>query len=518
MYKEINIRVSPEQASDPALYLIAADEKLNVKPEQISGYKILKKSIDARSSEVYIQIRLSVWINETQPEEPLFKPGYKKVTGKKRVLIIGSGPAGLFAALKLIEHNIKPVIIERGKDVSRRRRDVAKINRNKPIDPDSNYCFGEGGAGTFSDGKLYTRSSKRGDVDRILKILNFHGAKDDILIDAHPHIGTNILPKVITDMRKHILDSGGEIHFETRMTDFEIEGDKITGVISQKGDRIEGDAVILATGHSARDIYELLYKKGIEIQEKSFAMGIRVEHKQKLVDQIQYNCEIRSDYLPAASYNLAKQINGKGVYSFCMCPGGFIVPAASGPEEVVVNGMSAWSRNSKFANSGIVTEIPVEEFPEREKYGPLAGLRYQQHIEKLAFTNGGKGLTAPAQRLEDFVNGRLSKDLPETSYHPGVISSPLHFWLPAHISNPLRDGFKNFNRKMKGFLTEDAIVIGVESRTSSPVRIPRNKENRSHPQIKNLYPCGEGAGFAGGIVSSAIDGENSAKVLAEILA
>jgi len=518
MHKEINIRVSPEQASDSALYIPAAAEKLGIKPEQIKGHKVLKKSIDARSSDVYIQLRLSVWINEAMPEEPEFIPGYKTVSSDKRVLIIGSGPAGLFAALKLIENNIKPVIIERGKDVSQRRRDVAKINRNNPVNPDSNYCFGEGGAGTFSDGKLYTRSSKRGDVDRILKVLNFHGAKDDILTDAHPHIGTNILPKVITDMREHILYSGGEIHFETRMTDFETEGDKITAVISQKGDRIEGDAVILAAGHSARDIYELLYEKGIEIQEKGFAMGVRVEHKQKLIDQIQYNCELRSNYLPAASYNLAKQVNGKGVYSFCMCPGGFIVPAVTGNEQVVVNGMSAWSRNSKFANSGIVTEIPVEEFPEREKHGPLAGLKYQQHIEKMAFINGGKGLRAPAQRLEDFVNGRLSKDLPETSYHPGVVSSPMHFWLPAHIVNPLREGFKNFNRKMKGFLAEDAIVIGVESRTSSPVRIPRNEETRSHPQIKNLYPCGEGAGFAGGIVSSAIDGENSANVLAQILA
>lgn len=515
MIKLTELKLTPKQASDEKYYIPILAADLGVKQGQIRGHKVLRRSIDARGRrDVFIRMRTEAYIDEEVPDEKPFVPPYRKITGKHQVLIAGSGPAGLFAAVKLIEHNIKPVIIERGKDVSRRKRDVAQLSRNNYLDPDSNYCYGEGGAGTFSDGKLYTRSSKRGNVQRILQIFEYHGAPKDILSNAHPHIGTNILPKIITDMRQHILLSGGEIHFDSRITDFKTEADRIVSVETASGDIFEGDALILATGHSARDIYELLHRKGLELTEKGFAMGLRVEHSQDLIDQIQYSCTVRDEYLPAAAYNLVEQIEGRGVYSFCMCPGGFIVPAATGPEEVVVNGMSPSKRNSKFANSGIVTEIRPEDFPNREKYGIMAGLKYQQSIEHSAYLNGGKGVEAPAQRLTDFVNGRLSKNLPETSYHPGIISSPMHFWLPEAISKRLREGLRRFDNKMKGCLNEEGVGIGVESRTSSPLRIPRDKNTRNHPQIKNLYPCGEGAGFSGGIVSSALDGEKSAEAVA----
>ncbi len=510
MQKIINISVSPKRASDEKYFKVDAAKFLNIEVEEITGIDVLKKSIDARGKFVRINLQLEVCWGEIYKKEE-FQLSLKDVSNKQEVIIAGAGPAGLFAALKLIEKGLKPVIFERGKDVSARKRDIQALNTNKGVNPDSNYCFGEGGAGTFSDGKLYTRSKKRGDIKRILDILKYHGASKDILSDAHPHIGTNKLPGIIVKIRKTIEEAGGEIRFNTRVEDLIIEGDSVKGIITQHGDKVFGKAVILATGHSAKDIFELLHRKKILIEAKSFAMGVRVEHPQGLIDSIQYTCKIRSDYLPAASYNLVSQVKGRGVWSFCMCPGGFIVPAVTGQNEIVLNGMSPSGRNSKFANSGMVVEIKVEDFPEYEKYGALAGLKYQENLEQTAFLNGGNGLIAPAQRLHDFVNGKLSPVLPETSYYPGILSSPLHFWMPEHISKPLREGFKTFGKRMRGYLTNEAVVLGVESRTSSPVRIPRDKETLQHPQIKNLYPCGEGAGYSGGIISSAVDGERCAE-------
>ncbi len=512
MQKIINLSLSPKRASDEKYYKKDAAEYLKISEKEITGIDILRKSIDARRKFVKINLQLQVWWSEL-PEKEQFELNLQDVSGKPEVIIVGAGPAGLFAALKLIEKGLKPLVFERGKEVSARKRDIQKINTGKEVNPDSNYCFGEGGAGTFSDGKLYTRSKKRGDVNRILNILKMHGAAENILSDAHPHIGTDKLPRIIVNIRETIRSAGGEIFFNTKVTDFIIENSEIRGIITQNGDKIYGKAVILATGHSARDIYELLYRKDILLEEKSFAMGVRVEHPQRLIDSIQYSCKIRSDYLPAAAYSLVSQVRGRGVYSFCMCPGGFIVPAATAPGEIVVNGMSPSRRNSKFANSGIAVEIRTEDFPEREKYGVLAGLKFQENIEKLAYQNGGRGLVAPAQRLHDFVNGKISASLPETSYHPGVVSSPLHFWLPEHIGKRLQDGFRIFGKKMRGYLTNEAIILGVESRTSSPVRIPRDKESLQHPQIKNLYPCAEGAGYAGGIISAAVDGERCAEMI-----
>ncbi len=512
MKKIINLSLSPKRASDEKYYKHDAAEFLHADEREITAVKILKKSIDARKKFVKINLRLEIWLSEPAKEEK-FILKLQNVSAKPEVIIAGAGPAGLFAALKLIEKGLKPVIFERGKDVKERKKDIQALNTNKGVNPDSNYCFGEGGAGTFSDGKLYTRSKKRGDVTRILNILKLHGAAENILSDAHPHIGTNKLPGIIVKIRETIKNAGGEIYFNTRITDFIVENEEVKGVVTQNGEKVYGKAVILATGHSARDIYEMMHKKDILLEEKSFAMGVRVEHPQGLIDGIQYSCKIRGDYLPAAAYSLVSQVRGRGVYSFCMCPGGFIVPAVTGKEEIVVNGMSPSRRNSKFANSGMVVEIRTEDFPEKEKYGVLAGLKFQQQLEKLAFQNGGRGLVAPAQRLHDFVNGKISASLPETSYHPGIISSPLHFWLPENIGTRLRKGFKIFGKKMRGYLTNEAVVLGVESRTSSPVRIPRDKKTLQHPQIKNLYPCGEGAGYAGGIISAALDGERCAEMI-----
>ncbi|MCF6366543.1 MAG: FAD-binding protein [Bacteroidales bacterium] len=513
MKKIIALRLPPKNASNIKHYKKDAAKHLEIDENDITRIEVLKKSIDARKKFVMVNLQMEVWWDEAYVKPEEFNLKLNDVSEKPEVIIVGAGPAGLFAALKLIEKGLKPIIFERGKDVSERKRDIQDINTNKGVNPDSNYCFGEGGAGTFSDGKLYTRSKKRGDVKRILDILKFHGAGKNILSDAHPHIGTNKLPGIIVKIRESIINAGGEVRFNTRIDDFIIENNTIKGVVTQAGDKVLGKAVILATGHSARDIFELLHKKNILLEAKSFAMGVRVEHPQGLIDSIQYSCKIRSDYLPAAAYNLVSQVNGRGVYSFCMCPGGFIVPASTAPGETVVNGMSPSKRNSKFANSGMVVEIKVEDFPETEKYGVLAGLKFQENLEKTAFLNGGNGLIAPAQRLHDFVNSKLSPFLPETSYHPGVISSPLHFWLPEHISKRLQIAFKNFGKRMKGFLTNEAILLGVESRTSSPIRIPRDKETLQHPQIKNLYPCGEGAGYAGGIISSAVDGERCAEMI-----
>ena len=513
MQKIINLSLSPKRASDEKYYKHDAAEFLHINEEEITSIEILRKSIDARKKFVKVNVQLDVWWDEVPQNKDNFQLQLQDVTGKPEVIIAGAGPAGLFAALKLIEKGLKPLVFERGKDVKERKKDIQNINTNKGLNPNSNYCFGEGGAGAFSDGKLYTRSKKRGDVKRILDILQLHGAPKDILSDAHPHIGTNKLPGIIVKIRETIRNAGGEVFFNSRVEDFIIEDDTVKGIVTQNGEKVFGKAVILATGHSARGIYEMMHQKNILIEEKPFAMGLRVEHPQGLIDSIQYSCKIRSDYLPAAAYNLVSQVQDRGVYSFCMCPGGFIVPAATASDEIVVNGMSPSMRNSEFANSGMVVEIRTEDFPEKEKYGALAGLKFQQSTEKLAFQNGGRGLVAPAQRLNDFVNGKISASLPETSYHPGIISSPLHFWLPEHIGKRLQEGFKMFEKKMRGYITNQAVVLGVESRTSSPVRIPRDKESLQHPQIKNLYPCAEGAGYAGGIISAAVDGERCAEMI-----
>ncbi len=506
MYKEITINLSPEVAANEEYFKNAFANKIEIPKSEITGIEILKRSIDARKKKARIIMRANVWYGGEEPKKDEFKLNLQNVSNKPEVLIIGAGPAGLFAALRLIEKGFKPVIFERGKKVSERKKDVATINRNVELLEESNYCFGEGGAGTFSDGKLYTRSKKRGSTKYILDVLKFHGADENILTEAHPHIGTNNLPGIITEIRKSIISAGGKVFFNSKVVDFIIKDNEIKGIITQNGDKIEGKAVILATGHSARDIYELLHKKEILLEEKSFAMGVRVEHQQQLIDSVQYNVKERGDYLPAAAYSLVTQVRDRGVYSFCMCPGGFIVPAATAKNETVVNGMSPSARNSKFANSGLVVEIRTEDFPNRDKYGVLAGLRFQEYIEQLAYKRGGDNLTAPAQTIADFVTNKLSAKLPETSYNPGTVSSPMHEWLPKHIAKRLKDGFKVFDKKIKGFVSKEAIMLGVESRTSSPVRIPRDKETLQHPQIKNLFPCGEGAGFSGGIVSSAIDG------------
>ncbi len=516
MQNIVRLVLTPEQAANTEEHKKLIAKELKVDTERISFFAPLKKSIDARSRNVKIIMEFEAYLDEQTKHKEDFKPDYQDVHNKTEVVIVGAGPAGLFAALRLIERGIKPVILERGKEIRGRRRDIADINRKHIVNPESNYCFGEGGAGTFSDGKLYTRSKKRGNVKRILEVLKYHGADEKIAYDAHPHIGTNKLPGIIKNIRQTILDAGGEIHFETKLADLIIKENKISHIITSKGGKIETNAVILATGHSARDIFKLLHEKGIYIEQKPFAMGVRVEHPQALIDSIQYHCDVRSEFLPAAAYSLVSQADDRGVYSFCMCPGGFIVPSATEPGQVVVNGMSPSSRNSKFANSGIVVEIKEDDTIDFKEFGPLAGMMYQENLEKMAFQNGGHGQVAPAQRLHDFVNKKISGTLPKTSYHPGINSSPMHFWMPENISSRLRIGFKQFGKKMHGYLTNEAVILGVESRSSSPVRIPRDKEKLHHVQITNLYPVGEGAGYAGGIVSSAMDGENSAEIISTL--
>ncbi len=514
MSHQVDIKCTPKQSANENEYLKIVADILKIDQQSIINHRILKESIDARKRDIVINMRIEIITtgNDFAFDKTLFS--YKNVKESKPIYIIGAGPSGLFAALRFIELGIKPIIFERGKDVSSRKLDIAKINRENIVDENSNYCFGEGGAGTFSDGKLYTRSKKRGNVTRILEILNNHGADNNILYKAHPHIGTNKLPKVITNIRETILNFGGEIHFNSKLTDIEITKNKISSIEINNSEKILCNKLVLATGHSARDIYELLHKKNILLEEKPFAMGVRVEHPQNIIDKIQYSCEIRDEFLPAASYNLVQQIDNRGVYSFCMCPGGFIVPAATAPNQIVINGMSPSLRNSKFANSGMVVEITKADLTEYAQFGVLAGMKYQENFERLAFVNGGNGLVAPAQRLVDFVKGRISSSLPETSYHPGIISSPLHHWMPENIAARLQKAFKLFNNKMNGYLTNEAVVIGVESRTSSPVRIPRNKDTFEHIAVKGLFPCGEGAGYAGGIVSAAIDGERIAEIIA----
>jgi len=512
MVKDIQLRVSLVEEERADILLIKASQFLDISRDKISGIKVLRKSIDARKPKIIFNYKVAVYINEAVPETSEYTFDYKDVSKAKPVHIIGFGPAGMYAALRCIELGFKPIVLERGKNVKDRRRDLKAINQDHFVNEDSNYCFGEGGAGTYSDGKLYTRSLKRGDVRRIFENLVYHGATDQILVDAHPHIGTNKLPKVVQNVRETILKYGGEIHFETRVTDFIIKNNAIQAIQLQNGNEMEANRVILATGHSARDIYYLLHKKEIALEAKSFAMGVRAEHPQEIIDSIQYHCSgKRSDLLPAASYSLVQQVNNRGVYSFCMCPGGFIVPAATANGEVVVNGMSPSKRNNLFANSGIVVEIDVhKDLYKYEHFGVLKGLEYQKDLERLAFTAGGRTQTAPAQRLTDFVNGKLSPTLNPTSYQPGLNSAPLHSLLPKLIGSRLRQGFKAFGEKMHGYYTEEANIVGVESRTSSPISIPRN-EKLEHTQIKGLYPCGEGGGYAGGIVSAAMDGERCAE-------
>lgn len=518
MKRELELRLTPQEASDDKYYKPLIARELNIKQSDITAAFITRRSIDARKKQVIIQVQVDVWIGETPPSQEIAKIEYKNVSNAPEVIVVGAGPAGLFAALKLIELGVKPIILERGKDVSSRKKDLATLNRNLGLDTESNYAFGEGGAGTYSDGKLYTRSTKRGDFRKILEVFVQHGAKSEILIDTHPHIGTDKLPAVIKSMRETIIEAGGVVKFNTRVDNLIIKDNKITGVTTTPGDTIEAQAVILATGHSARDIYRLLHEKNITIEQKTWAMGVRVEHPQELIDQIQYHSsEGRGDYLPAASYSLSAQVEGRGVYSFCMCPGGFIVPAMTAENEMVVNGMSPGKRNSPYANSGIVVEIRPEDIGEYKNQGVLGVLNYQQELERLAFINGGKDVIAPAQGLADFVKGRLSFDLPDVSYVPGVVSSPMHFWLPDAIGQRLRKGFEQFGRQARGFITNDAVVLGVESRTSSPIRIPRDRDTLEHVTISGLYPCGEGAGYAGGIASSAIDGERCAEKAAKLV-
>ncbi|MBM1107659.1 FAD-binding protein [Aurantibacter crassamenti] len=510
MVRNIQLRVSLKEEEKLGLKTKTA-KYLGVSENEIE-IKVLRKSIDARKPSIYFNYKLEVFINEPMPTSTDYSFIYKDVSKAKAVHIIGFGPAGMWAALRCLELGFKPIVLERGKNVQNRRRDLKAINQDHKVNENSNYCFGEGGAGTYSDGKLYTRSLKRGDVRRIFESLVFHGATEEILVDAHPHIGTNKLPKIVQDIRETIIEKGGEVHFDTKVTDFIIDENQIKSIVLNDSDEIEVNRVILATGHSARDIFYLLEKKKIALKAKSFAMGVRVEHPQQIIDSIQYHCHgNRNTLLPAAAYSLVHQSKGRGVYSFCMCPGGFIVPAATAPGEVVVNGMSPSKRNNIYANSGIVVEINVDEdLYKYEKFGELRGLEYQKDLERLAFTSGGRSQTAPSQRLTDFVEGKLSEDLNPTSYQPGLKSAPLHSLLPKLIGSRLRAGFTEFGKKMKGYYTSQANIIGVESRTSSPVTIPRN-EKLEHPEIKGLFPCGEGGGYAGGIVSAAMDGERCAE-------
>ena len=514
MKQEINISVSPKQASSEEFYKPILAEKLRVDENRIQLINVKRRSIDARQRVIRINLSADVYLDELPIEEKIeFK--YDIVDQKPSVIIVGAGPAGLFAALRLIELGFKPIILERGKNVSDRKRDIAKIHREHLVDPDSNYGFGEGGAGTFSDGKLYSRSKKRGNIRRVLEIFYANGALPEILIDAHPHIGTNMLPGIITNIRNKIIEAGGEIHFNSRVADLIVENDRCTGIMLGDSTIVEAEAVILATGHSAREIYELLYEKGISIEAKSFAVGVRAEHPQTLIDTIQYNQPVRGPYLPPATYSFVEQVDGRGVYSFCMCPGGIMVPAATAPGEMVINGMSPTQRNTRFANSGMVVEIRPEDLNEFRHLGVFAGLEFQRNIERLCFSLNGKTQLAPAQRMADFVAGHFSQDLPETSYHPGLVSVPLHDKLPKRIRTRLQEAFKLIDKKAHGYLTNEAIIVGVESRTSSPIRIPRKEDTFEHVKIGGLYPCGEGAGYAGGIVSSAMDGERCAEAFAE---
>lgn len=517
--RTVELVLKPEEAFGEENFNTILYKKLGLVEDGSVFVHPVKRSIDARAKNVVVRIQCEILTPSENKPIIAYKKHFTNVANSHSVVVVGSGPGGLFAALRLIELGFKPIVLERGNDVQARRRDLAAINKDHVVNPESNYCFGEGGAGTYSDGKLYTRSKKRGDVRRILEILVAHGAKGEILFDAHPHIGTNKLPRVVMELRQSILDAGGEIHFNTKVVDFILQDDRLRGVITHHGNKVFGEAVILATGHSARDIFSLLHNRKILIESKPFALGVRVEHQQQLIDQLQYHCPVdRGMYLPASSYALVHQaiISGKehGVFSFCMCPGGFIVPAATAPGEVVVNGMSPSRRDSRFANSGIVVAVDEHDFHRYSEHGALAGLYFQTAVEQQACQLAGGTQTAPAQRLVDFVEGRVSSTLLETSYQPGLQSVNLKDVLPSKVVQALQQGFRAFGKKMNGYLTNDAQVVGVESRTSSPVRIPRDAVTLEHPQISGLFPCGEGAGYAGGIVSAAMDGERCAEAVA----
>lgn len=518
MPRELQLQVSPEIAHNELLLNEHVAKLMQISSKEIQKVVVVKRSIDARQKAIKFNIKANVFLkSEKFIPQKIELPDYKNVSNKQEVIVVGAGPAGLFAALQLIELGLKPIVIERGKDVRGRRRDLKAINRDGIVNEDSNYCFGEGGAGTYSDGKLYTRSKKRGDVDRILQLLVGFGATPEILVEAHPHIGTNKLPQIIQDIREKIIECGGQVLFETRVTDFLIKNNEIQGVQLQNGDKVYSNKVILATGHSARDIFELLDRKKIFIEAKPFALGVRAEHPQQLIDKIQYSCDYRGEYLPPAPYSIVKQINGRGMYSFCMCPGGVIAPCATSPGEVVTNGWSPSKRDQVTANSGIVVELKLEDFKPFAKFGALAGMEFQKAIEQKAWQLAGSTQKVPAQRMIDFTQNKVSTDIPKTSYVPGTTSVELGQVFPRFLSQIMREGFKEFGKTMRGYLTNDAILHAPESRTSSPVRIPRDNETLEHLQIKGLYPCGEGAGYAGGIISAAIDGEKCAIKIAEVL-
>ena len=532
MTYEYTIRVLPEVAANEQRLKAYLVREKGLDERTLNATRILKRSIDARQRTVFVNLTVRAYVNEVPRDDEYQHTDYPNVEGRPQVIVVGAGPGGLFAALRLIELGLRPVVVERGKDVRERKKDLAQISRTQAVDPESNYSFGEGGAGAYSDGKLYTRSKKRGNVDKILNVFCQHGASPSILVDAHPHIGTDKLPRVIENMRNTILQCGGEVHFQTRMDALLIEGDEVKGIETHTGQTFLGP-VILATGHSARDVYRWLAANDVEIEAKGIAVGVRLEHPATLIDQIQYhNRNGRGKYLPAAEYSFVTQVEGRGVYSFCMCPGGFIVPAASGPEQIVVNGMSPSNRGSRWSNSGMVVEIRPEDLPQLKMENgewkmndehsqlsifnsPLSMLSFQEHLERLCWQQGNRRQTAPAQRMADFVNRRLSADLPETSYAPGLIASPLHFWLPPFIAGRLAKGFQQFGRNARGFLTNDAVMIAVETRTSAPVRIVRDRDTLQHVRLRGLFPCGEGAGYAGGIVSAGVDGERCAEAAAQ---
>ncbi len=518
MPRELLIQVSPEMANNEQMLYQHVSKLVHTSVADLQKIVILKRSIDARQKAIKFNLKLIIYFkDEVFTESTIELPNYPNVSNKQEVIVVGAGPAGLFAALQLIELGLKPIVLERGKDVRGRRRDLKAINVDGIVNVDSNYCFGEGGAGTYSDGKLYTRSKKRGDVDRILKLLVAFGATDEILVEAHPHIGTNKLPQIIQDIREKIIECGGQVLFETRVTDILVKNNEVDGIVTHKGETIHSKKIILATGHSARDIFELLHKKDIFIEAKPFALGVRAEHPQELIDKIQYSCDFRGEFLPPSPYSIVKQVNGRGMYSFCMCPGGVIAPCATADGEVVTNGWSPSKRDQATANSGIVVELRLEDFKPFEKFGPLAGMEFQKTIEQKAWQLAGKTQKVPAQRMIDFTQTKVSNAIPKTSYVPGTTSVELGEVFPTFLTQTMREGFSAFGKAMQGYLSNDAILHAPESRTSSPVRIPRDNFTLEHVQIKGLYPCGEGAGYAGGIISAAIDGEKCALKIAAAL-
>ena len=513
MIRELELKLLPAEAADEAVVEQRAIQKSRLKAQDIQSVRVVRRSIDARGSRPVVRLKVEVYAGQAYQAEPAIIGGFHSVEDAPRVIVVGAGPAGYFAALELIELGLKPALFDRGKDVQARRRDLRAIQQFGEVNPHSNYCFGEGGAGTYSDGKLYTRSHKRGDIEKAMRLLLEHGANPDILIDAHPHIGSNKLPKVVANIRETIRHYGGEIHFDSPVTDFLIEEGRMRGVVIDGREEQRGEAVILATGHSARDIYYLLHRRGIRIEAKPFALGVRIEHPQLLIDRIQYNQSPREEHLPASSYRLACQVDGRGVFSFCMCPGGLVVPAATAPGEIVVNGMSMSRRDSPYANSGTVVAVELEDLAPFQEHGVFAALEFQRSVEQALFAAGDGSQKAPALRLTDFVAGRLSPSLPGSSYIPGLYAAPLYELLPPAIYHRLREGVREFGRKMKGYFTEEANVIGAESRTSSPIRIPRNRETYMHEEMPGLFPAGEGAGYAGGIISAAMDGQNVARAV-----